>query len=390
MSDLDRALVALLRAGSPCFPAPTELPTLADSDWARLVEFAEREHLAALLYRALKDSQRLDQLPRACADSLHLAYVRANIANWQWSAVLDDLLARFARADIPVVLLKGAALSVTLYTDPALRQIGDLDVLIRATDKERAGALLVANGFAPLLDLTAGFREQFGSEQCYTRRGKRAATVDLHWNLINRPRYAHALDVEWFWAHTRAVPLNAQRVTVLDWDAQLLHLAEHFIVHHQMRGLRWSYDLGLLLALHQHELHWEQILNAARQFEFLPVLDAVLTHVTDTWGVAIPESIRASLAESTRGLANHLQVIVATSERIDATILREGMSFHDWRTRAAYFFHLFFPSPDYMRERYRIAHPALLPLFYLLRLGLGARRLVESFAAIVRRARGDR
>jgi len=384
MSDLDRALVALLRAGSPCFPAPTELPTLTDSDWARLVTSAEREHLAALLYRTLKDSQRLDQLPRACADSLHLAYLRANIANWQWSAVLDDLLAQFARANIPLVLLKGAALSVTLYADPALRQIGDLDVLIRATDKERAGALLSANGFATLLDLTAGFREQFGSEQCYTRRGKRAATVDLHWNVINRPRYAHALDVEWFWARTRAVPLNAQRVTVLDWDAQLLHLAEHFIVHHQMRGLRWSYDLALLLALHQHELHWEQILDAARQFEILPALAAVLTHVTDTWGVAIPESIRASLAESTRGLANHLEVIVSTSERIDATILREGMSFHDWRTRAAYFFHVFFPSPDYMRERYRIAHPALLPLFYLLRLGLGARRLVESFAAIVR------
>ncbi|MCX7841200.1 MAG: nucleotidyltransferase family protein, partial [Anaerolineae bacterium] len=266
MLDLDRALVALIRAGFAALPAPTESPSFTDSDWARLVEYAEREYLAAILYRALKDSQRLAQLPRASAEALRLAYVRANIASWQWTATLGELLAQFARAEIPVVLLKGAALGITLYPDPALRQFGDLDVLIREQDKARAAALLTANGFTPLLDLADGFREQFGSEQCYTRRGKRAATVDLHWNVINRPAYARTTDVEWFWARTREVQFNNQCVVVLDWDAQLLHLAEHFFVHHQMRGARWSFDIALLLSLHKSNLRWDAILDAARRF----------------------------------------------------------------------------------------------------------------------------
>lgn len=387
MSELDHALAALIRAGFASFPAPTELPTPDDSDWARLVDYAEREHLAAVLYRALKDSQQLDRVPRASAEALRLAYVRANIASWQWTATLDELLTQFARAEIPVVLLKGVALGIALYPDPALRQLGDLDVLIREQDKTRAAALLVTNGFTPLLDLTDGFREQFGSEQCYTRRGKRAATLDLHWNVINRPAYARAVDVEWFWARTLTVPYGKNRVTILNWDAQLLHLAEHFIVHHQMRGIRWSFDIALLLSLHKSDLQWDTILDAARRFDVLPALNAVLTHIADVWGVAVPEAVRAQLAESSRGLGDQLAVIVATAERTDATILREGMSFGDWRSRAAYFFHVFFPSPKYMRERYRIAHPALVPVFYLVRLGLGARRLLESLVAIWRNAR---
>lgn len=387
MPDLDRALAALIRTGFPQLPAPTESPTLEDSEWARLVEHAEREHLAAVLYRALKDSQQLNRVPRASAETLRLAYVRANIASWQWSVTLDELLAQFARAEIPAVLLKGAALGIALYPDPALRQLGDLDVLIREQDKARAAALLVANGFTPLLDLTDGFREQFGSEQCYTRRGKRAATVDLHWNVINRPTYARALDVEWFWARTLEVPYGTHRATILNWDAQLLHLAEHFVVHHQMHGARWSFDIALLLELHKNDLQWDALLDAARRFEVLPALNAVLTHVADVWGVTVPDAVRAQLAESSRGWGNQLAVIVATAERTDVTILREGMSFGDWRSRAAYFFHVFFPSPKYMRERYRIPHTALLPFFYLVRLGLGARRLVESLVAILRNAR---
>lgn len=387
MLDLDRALAALIRAGFASLPAPTESPSFTDSDWARLVEYAEREHLAAVLYRALKDSARLAQLPRASAEALHLAYVRANIASWQWTATLDELLLQFARAEIPVVLLKGAALGIALYPDPALRQLGDLDVLIRESDKARAAALLTANGFTPLLDLADGFREQFGSEQCYTRRGKRAATVDLHWNVINRPAYARAVDVEWFWARTLDVPYGKQRVTILNWDAQLVHLAEHFVIHHQMRGLRWSFDLALLLSLHKNNLEWDAILDAARRFEMLPALNAVLKHIADVWGIAAPDSVRAQLAESSRGVGDQLAVIVATADRTDATILGEGMSFRTWRQRAVYFFHVFFPSPKYMRERYRIPHPALVPVFYLVRLGLGARRLVASFAAILRNAR---
>ena len=387
MSDLDRALVALIRAGFPPFAAPAETPTRSDWDWAQLVQRAQRENLAALFYVALKHSQRLAELPRALAEQLRLMYLRADIASWQAVRVVEDLLAQFERANVPVVLLKGAALGVVLYPDPSLRQLGDLDILVHEQDKARAAALLQANGFAPLLDFVDGFREELGSEQCYTRRGKQAATVDLHWHVINVPSHARQTSVDWFWARTMEASFGKRRAAVLNWDAQLLHLAEHFVIHHQMRGLLWSCDVALLLALHADELDWDEIINAARQFQVLPALNAVLAHVDDVWGVTAPSPLRAQLAESANGLAGRIAVIVSTAERTEALILREGLSYRSWRHRASYFFHFFFPSPVYMRTRYRISHSALIPFFYLVRLGLGARRLVGSISSIFRNAR---
>jgi len=387
LSGTDRALTDLIRAGFSPFTAPAESLSMADSDWARLIEYARRENLTALFYVALKHSQRLAELPRDLAESLRMMYLRADIASWQAVRVVEDFVAQFERANVPVVLLKGAALGVALYRDPALRQLGDLDVLIREQDKVRAAALLQANGFTSLLDLADGFREELGSEQCYTRRGKRSATVDLHWHVISVPPQARQTSVDWFWARTMELPLGNRRVTVLNWDAQLLHLAEHFVIHHRMRGLRWSCDIALLLALHQNELHWDQIIDDARQFQVLPALNAVLAHVDDMWGVAAPEHVRAQLAESANDLAGRISVIVSTAERTDALIFREGLSYRSWRHRASYFFYNFFPSPAYMRTRYRISHSALIPVFYVVRLGLGARRLVKSLGSIFRNAR---
>ena len=54
-------------------------------------------------------------------------------------------------AGVEVVAIKGAALAFFHYPDPALRPMGDLDLLLRdPRDLERATAALVAAGWTPL------------------------------------------------------------------------------------------------------------------------------------------------------------------------------------------------------------------------------------------------
>jgi Uncharacterised nucleotidyltransferase len=51
---------------------------------------------------------------------------------------IDELLAAFAIAAIPNILLKGAVLAHRIYASPALRPMVDIDVLVRPVDIERA------------------------------------------------------------------------------------------------------------------------------------------------------------------------------------------------------------------------------------------------------------
>ncbi len=57
-------------------------------------------------------------------------------------------VARLSDAGLPVVCLKGFALAHTLYPDPDLRTIGDLDLLVPRGDLDRAIACLREAGFA--------------------------------------------------------------------------------------------------------------------------------------------------------------------------------------------------------------------------------------------------
>ncbi|MER3458636.1 MAG: hypothetical protein C4309_08450, partial [Chloroflexota bacterium] len=52
-------------------------------------------------------------------------------------------------ASIPAIVLKGPALALTIYPDPALRVIGDLDLLVRREQVEQAMAALHSLGYGP-------------------------------------------------------------------------------------------------------------------------------------------------------------------------------------------------------------------------------------------------
>ena len=84
-------------------------------------------------------------------------------------------------ADIPVIPLKGVLFQQLLYEDPAQRPLMDVDVLVPEAAFERAIAVLLQAGFAPL---SAG-RSLI---EC-ALTAPRGMTVDLHRRLFSRGRY---------------------------------------------------------------------------------------------------------------------------------------------------------------------------------------------------------
>ncbi|CAG0972162.1 hypothetical protein ANRL3_01571 [Anaerolineae bacterium] len=377
---VENQLVALIRAG---FVPLAGMPALNEVDWTTLVDYARRERVESLLYIALKNQGWLAQLPREIAERLRFMYLRTDVNNWRTFQMVEDLLAQFEREQIPLVLLKGAALAATLYPNPGLRGLGDLDILIRVEDRTRVDTLMQANGFTVLLELVDRFGDDFRSEKTFVRDDTWSISVDLHWHVINVPSYVRKVSVDWFWARTMEVPFGKFRAHVWNWDAQLLHLIEHFFIHHQMRGVRWSHDIALLLALHQSELHWDEILDAAHQFQVLPALNATLALIEGEWKVPVSASVRAQLDEPRLDWANRIGMIIATSERPHVRVLHDGLSYRSWRDKVAYLFYCFFPSRAYMRTRYRISHSILMPFYYLWRLFLGAWLLFKSVWSIL-------
>lgn len=114
----------------------------------------------------------------SAGDPLKALRIQATVVYLLQRSVLADLDKTFERAGITYAVFKGAHVREWVYTDAALRNPADIDVLVRPTDRERAVRTLIAAGYSPKPDAAT-----VSHELALTRHG---VEIDVHW-YISRP-----------------------------------------------------------------------------------------------------------------------------------------------------------------------------------------------------------
>jgi Uncharacterised nucleotidyltransferase len=143
------AAVAAVERGSA---APIEEVLQGDSSSGReeIAAFAiSTQGLSPLTSRC----REVRTLPAALSDFLFAENLHSEARARRLLETLSGTIRALRAADVEVVALKGAALAFFHYPDPALRPMGDLDLLLRdPRDLERATAALVGAGWVALFD----------------------------------------------------------------------------------------------------------------------------------------------------------------------------------------------------------------------------------------------
>jgi hypothetical protein len=375
--DVTRTLTQLVRAAFPFSGDVIPLPRISSDEWIALAQTAQQHGLAPLLYASLEQYNSTLKPPSAVTEMLELAYYQTKTTNWLMFQELGELLARFEQEQIPVVLLKGAALANTLYPRIALRPMGDLDMLIYLADAPRVRDILTARGLAPGLEPAENFYPNFSYDQAFERCGERPLTVEAHWHLFKLPYYQNRIPIEWFWQRTMPMRVNDQPARLFTPEAQIVHLAAHAVLHHHGDSLLASYDLALVLVRYRDQINWEEVIASAHSFGLSRIVDSNLARVRDEWGVFVPDDVCARLAHSS-SVRERILFAINTAPRVEARDVWDGMNLRGVKAKLLYFCHTLFPSHAYMRKRYGIAATRALPLHYLRRLSRGAGMFVHS------------
>ena len=114
--------------------------------WGRLVGTAEKHGMAPLVHKHLTALGILPpDTPRRQLQTLVLRHRRAAAIRCQ---AVGEILRAFADARIEVLLVKGSALAALAYSEPGLRPMRDVDLLVGAADAARAEAVLFDLGYA--------------------------------------------------------------------------------------------------------------------------------------------------------------------------------------------------------------------------------------------------
>ena len=306
----DATLLALLRATLGT-DEPPDSRRLEACDWPRLQTLAAHHAVGPIVYRAIE--HRADAVPRDVLRRLWLGHRANALRNRTVADLTADLARSLSAAGVSAILLKGAVLVRTLYTDPGLRHVGDVDLLVDERDVARVGSLLEAMG---LRRVGRPLRTEWPTCEfhlVYHRDDHGAIPVELHWRLFE-DYLPYVFDLSDVTARAMPVPDVAAGMRAMSPEHELahlgIHLERHALVYRSLierpdwlellvmpRGLSrlaWLYDVALYLRRRRETLDWDRLVADARRWAIDDRLRVVLELCERALHVGAPaEAIRA-------------------------------------------------------------------------------------------------
>jgi hypothetical protein len=341
------------------------LPETSAANWNEVVALAEAEGLAPALALRL-ERHPTDALAPALGARLSARFKEALARHVVMSRDLATLLRALSREGIPVIPLKGAFLAEAVYPHPAVRPMSDVDVLVPPADRLRVDELLRGLGYRRGTDAHSwAFDVTYDTATFYDGPG--GARVDVHWRLINDPRYAwnHA-EAEAVWDRAVPVTLAGEPALALAPEDLVLSLAAHLAIHHGLSGLLWYWDLKLVLDRWAATLDGDALVMRAERWRVRRALYFVLRRLGELF--AVPDVARVTAARlvprgpraaSVRWLVAHREDRLRGFEHVLPLLLTDSLADLLRVLRPS-----ILPSPSWLRARYG-ADSVSLPRAYL-------------------------
>jgi hypothetical protein len=345
---------------------------------------AQTHGVGPLLCHKLRSAGLLEALPADSVQALQCAYYGAAARNTLHLQALEAILKALARLGIIPILLKGASLMLTLYDNPALRPMGDLDLLVLPSEFRPALQCLGSLGYQPT------HREQYpGAYEVVThhvglrREDPFGSLVELHHHWLDLPaslsRYVSMVEVR---QRAIAVQVGQTQALGLAPADQVLYLAAHMVIHNPAtHRFIWYYDLDQVIRRYEQGLDWALILQRAVDYRMALPLRRVLPAIVDMLATPVP----AEVLEGLEGIAADPRerqrygpsALGSHSRLVDGLQKLAGLEGAGAKLKFAW--QMLFPSWSYMSASYPDESPAQRLWRYPTRWGSALRELISAW-----------
>jgi hypothetical protein len=265
----------------------------AETDWNYLSTAAEAHRLIPLLYRNLTDICE-NAVPEHIISRLRQAYVMNAGHNLRLTAELLRLIDLLERQGIEVVPFKGPVLAELLFQNIALRQFGDLDILVKPRDVRRAREILLADGYQPEFVLSGKIEAEYIRSEHAFQFHKPAGgfVIELHWRFGSRSQ-VFPVDPKEVWMRLERSSFQGREIRTLAPEDLLLYLCVHGAKHGWDR-LEWICCIAELAHL-PRGINWEEIARRARRSGAERALYVALLLANTLAEVKLPPEIAAGI-----------------------------------------------------------------------------------------------
>ena len=318
----------------------------------------------------------------ACRPDKHLPadFIQSS-RNIHMMHVLSRVAARFNAAGIPLLVLKGAALNLTLYDRADERPMGDLDLLIKPEHVEATFALLEELGCfrrEPLV--REDFFPRFYYEVEYAAGSVYPVKLDLHVRPFRPLRYSRLVPTDALWGRAEPVRIGQATVLVPSADDMLIHLAAHSAIHGNARPI-WLQDVKRWADAHRTNIEWSRLVDKVQAWGLvLPVREAIRTAQRD-FGRVCPPEVLHRLSQLRVNWRDRLALYQAPRDGAHPVshVAVNVLCTPGWRFSLGYLLAVLLPDRGHMSEWYCRRHWGWLPWAHVLRWLSPVTRRVPRF-----------
>lgn len=335
-----------------------------------LYEEAVAHQVHALIYPTLLKHSNNTNLYKAFVESKKTEFLLDVAMEEAHANQMKQVLGAFFAKSIPVVILKGLVLR-DYYPEPALRLMGDGDILVQKQDTQASKSLL----------LSLGYKEGKSNLRHTNFRLNGFKEIELHTILSDSELdYEGETFTQSIWDKTIQTNfLNVPTLKLSLYD-QLIHLILHASQHMSSGGfgLRQLCDIALYLQVHLEDIDLDTLLNISLKYKIHKFSLAVLTVCQKLFCLNLPKLTLHELDESfielfIQDIFNAGVFGRKTNERTGSNKLIKYMDAKNTKgkfSQVKYFFSFFFPSYRIIKRNYHyvIKHPYLLPIAWAHRM----------------------
>lgn len=276
----------------------------------------------------------------------------------------------FNQVGIDVLLLKGAALNLTLYTRPHERTMDDLDLLVHPADIDAAcTALERLGGLRGKSQVREDFFPKFHYEIEYALGRIYPVKIDLHVRPFRPLRYSQTVPNDALWADAEAIDVGGAKMLHPAPDDMLIHLAAHCAVHGNGRD-SWLTDIARWIEHYSNEIDWTRFVQKASWWRLAHPIRFALGAVEKKFGTGIPAGAKDALNRLRVTWRDRLTVKQAPvdASRPARHVCVSALCTPNVAFVASYLWAMAVPDRNHMMDWYSGRHFGWLPAAHLLRL----------------------
>jgi hypothetical protein len=229
--------------------------------WEYVIQTANLHGITQLLYKSIQKVS-LSYIPETIASYLQRFCHNNLLRNFRLTHELILLMELLASQGISAIPFKGPTLACLAYNNLALRQFGDLDLLVKEQDVSKAQALLLSHGYRlGILKETQKRDLKFHSGETSFINTNSQAVIDLHWKIVPK-FFPFAINLENWRSQLQPITLSGAKVLTFSLEDTLLHLCVHAAINLWSR-IEWLCDIAEFIQAHESQIDWEKLTQQA-------------------------------------------------------------------------------------------------------------------------------